>query len=116
MNGFDSVLIKEQEERAPGKWAFKLSIPSSSPYFKGHFPDFHLLPAVATVDIVTLLASGLLGKSVFITSISRTKFTSPLLPEEEAVFTLDLSRAGVISFKVDASGHECAKGFLRYSE
>ena len=115
MNGFDSVVVNEKKETGPGKWEIRLSVPASSPYFKGHFPSFHLLPAVATVDIVALLSSDILGRKISVTSISRTKFTSPLLPDEEAALSLDLSRSGSVVFSVSLKGRECSKGILRYA-
>lgn len=115
MNGFDSVVINSRKEVAEGKWEVRLTVPSTSSYFQGHFPAFHLLPAVATVDIVTLLASEILGRTLEISSISKTKFTSPLVPDTGAVFKLDLTKPGTVLYSSSlVNGQLCSKGLLRY--
>ncbi len=42
-------IVKENE------FSYRLIIPKDLTYFKGHFPDFPVLPAVALIDITTFL-------------------------------------------------------------
>lgn len=59
----------------------KMSIPSDSDYFNGHFEEYKLLPAVAQVNIVMYFAHEHLGTSLHLQKILRTKFSKPIRPD-----------------------------------
>ena len=77
----------------------EFSVPDTSPYFDGHFPDFPILPAVAQVDLILRFASRYLGTGSGLSELRRIKFSSLIRP-----FTplrLNIERNGeIISFKM----------------
>ena len=75
--------------REPGALSLKLVFPLDSDFYDGHFPAFKLLPAIAQVDMVALLAHALLGTPRAVQKIQRTKFCYPILPG--AVTNLEMS-------------------------
>lgn len=98
MNGFESVLIHEINYLDNRKWSVFFTIPRSSPYFREHFESFHLLPAVAEVDIVACCVEKILGKEISVLGIKKTKYTKPIFPDERGKLVLDLSKSGSINF------------------
>jgi 3-hydroxymyristoyl/3-hydroxydecanoyl-(acyl carrier protein) dehydratase len=58
----------------------EFSVPAASHYFDGHFPEFHLLPAVAQIDIVVNLARRYLARDLKITGSRRVKFSDMIRP------------------------------------
>lgn len=69
-----------------------LSVPATSPYFDGHFPDFPLLPAVAQVNIGMELAKQCFGVTTAPYQIKKCKFSNILVPETEVKVSLKLSQ------------------------
>ena len=67
--------------KEPGALSLKLVFPADSDFYDGHFPAFKLLPAVAQVDMVALLAHALLDTPRAVQRIQRTKFSYPVLPD-----------------------------------
>ncbi|MCF0221261.1 MAG: AMP-binding protein [Fibrobacter sp.] len=67
--------------RDVSSFAAKLLFPATSDFYDGHFPEFKLLPAVAQVDMVLLLARTFLNAPREIVKINRTKFTNPIFPD-----------------------------------
>ena len=81
----------------------EFSVPSTSPYFDGHFADFPILPAVAQVTIALKLASECFGISTAPNNIKKIKFSNMILPEKRIRLTLNLSTDGkTLSVKMDA--------------
>ena len=86
-------ILKMHKE--PGALSLKLVFPADSDFYDGHFPAFKLLPAVAQVDMVALLAHALLETPRAVQKIQRTKFSYPVLPD--AVTNLEMT------FKADTN-------------
>ncbi len=79
----------------------EVTIPATSDYFDGHFPDFKLLPAVAQVDLIALFAQRYFGLSRSIPEIKRCKFTEKILPDTKVVFHLSYDEAkNSLAFKL----------------
>lgn len=49
-------------------------------FFDGHFPEIHLLPAVAQIDIMMHYAKKYFGDKGFAVATKRTKFGAPIFP------------------------------------
>ncbi|MCQ2610909.1 MAG: hydroxymyristoyl-ACP dehydratase [Treponema sp.] len=58
-------------------------IPASCDFFKGHFPEIQLIPAVGQVEIVVYFANKYFGWSKFMETAKRVKFTSPVRPDSK---------------------------------
>lgn len=63
------------------KVTVKLLIPENSDYYNGHFEVFKLLPAVVQIELVMRFANQLLGTTMKLQKILRTKFTKPIFPD-----------------------------------
>lgn len=49
-------------------------------FFNGHFPEIHLVPAVAQIDMASYFSKKYFGTTRFIESAKRLKFTCPVKP------------------------------------
>jgi 3-hydroxyacyl-[acyl-carrier-protein] dehydratase len=67
------------------------TIPSTHPAMAGHFPGAPIVPGVLLLDTVLTCAEAWLGGPVKASGLPKAKFMASLLPEEEAVVTLQLT-------------------------
>ena len=117
MDGYKGVSIFSIETESEGRYSARLSVSSDSSYYHDHFPSFRLLPAVAEIDIVVLTAERILGKEIKVSSITKTKFTKPIVPDSDLeLLLLDFNASGVIRFSFRlVSGDECSSGRIGYT-
>ncbi len=116
MDGYKGVSIFSIEAESEGRYSARLSVSSDSSYYHDHFPSFRLLPAVAEIDIVVLTAERILGKEIKVSSITKTKFTKPIVPDSDLELLLDFNASGVIRFSFRlVSGEECSSGRIVYT-
>ena len=116
MDGYKGVSIFSIEAESEGRYSVRLSVSSDSSYYHDHFPSFRLLPAVAEIDIVVLTAERILGKEIKVSSITKTKFTKPIVPDSDLELLLDFNASGVIRFSFRlVSGEECSSGRIVYT-
>ena len=90
------VRVIEQQENSAG---IEFSIPETSPYFDGHFPEFSLLPAVAQTELVIRFASEYLGTRINAAEMKRVKFTKFIRPNVMLFMRLEKSGKSV-AFKI----------------
>jgi 3-hydroxyacyl-[acyl-carrier-protein] dehydratase len=62
-------------------------------FFRGHFPDGPLLPAVVQVAAAVHFAGRVLGREVALAEVTRAKFMNPTGPGRELVLELTLDAA-----------------------
>jgi len=105
--GFDSLEKITVIEKTENSVSLEFSIPDSSPYFDGHFPDFPILPAVAQVELVTRFALRYLGTGVGLSEIRRIKFTSLVTPGVPLLLKL-VKKGNVLSFNMCSPNGETA--------
>jgi 3-hydroxyacyl-[acyl-carrier-protein] dehydratase len=77
-------------------------------FFKGHFPEGPVLPAVVQVAAAVLFAGKLLGQEVQLAEVTRAKFTNPTGPQRELTLKVDVEPA--------EQGRYRAKALLRDGE
>jgi len=77
----------------------EFSVPGSSDYFDGHFPNFPVLPAVAQIFIIMRFMSRYFGIGVGLSEIKRTKFNNIIRPDTPLVLYLE-KKEKIISFKI----------------
>lgn len=65
-----------------------LSVPADSPYFKGHFPEFALLPGVVQVQWAKDIACRYWNLEVALFGVKALKFMSPIRPDDTVVLKL----------------------------
>ncbi|MCH5290486.1 MAG: hydroxymyristoyl-ACP dehydratase [Treponema sp.] len=56
-------------------------VPADCDFFDGHFPQFHLLPAVGQFEIVTRFAKKYFKTQRYVPRIRRIKFSAPIIPD-----------------------------------
>ena len=108
--------IKDEQiiSKEDGKVVLEFTIPASSDFFDGHFPEYKLLPAVAQFEVVTRFSRKYFGTQRWVPSIKRIKFSAPIRPDtkihleltykaEKQSVTFNLSDADVEG-KVYSSG------------
>jgi uncharacterized membrane protein/acyl-CoA synthetase (AMP-forming)/AMP-acid ligase II len=103
--GFGALDKEKVIEKTDNSVSLELVIPDSSPYFDGHFPGFHLLPAVAQTELVIRFAARYLGTGIEISEIKRIKFTNFIRPGAPLLLKLTKNEKN-ISFKLSSPGGE----------
>ena len=86
-------------EKTENSVSLEFSIPGTSPYFDGHFPEFSLLPAVAQIELVTRFASQQFGASFDVSQIRRVKFVNFIRPDAPLLLRL-VKGENTVSFKL----------------
>jgi acyl-coenzyme A synthetase/AMP-(fatty) acid ligase/uncharacterized membrane protein/3-hydroxymyristoyl/3-hydroxydecanoyl-(acyl carrier protein) dehydratase len=98
------VFIKSVKERTHDGVLLELFVPASSDYFDGHFPDFHLLPAVAQFELVVRLSKRFLGTSLNVLTAKRIKFIAPVRPDSSVLLEIKHNaEQGRISYQMSDS-------------
>jgi uncharacterized membrane protein/acyl-CoA synthetase (AMP-forming)/AMP-acid ligase II len=103
--GFGELDSEKVIEKTDNSVSLELVIPDSSPYFDGHFPGFHLLPAVAQTELVIRFAARYLGTGIEISEMKRVKFTSFIRPGAPLLLKLTKKEKN-ISFTLSSPGGE----------
>lgn len=69
--------------------SLEFSIPESSDFFDGHFPEFKLLPAVAQFEVVTRFSRKYFNTQRYVPAIKRIKFSNPIRPDTNVHLDLE---------------------------
>jgi 3-hydroxyacyl-[acyl-carrier-protein] dehydratase len=67
-------------------------IPASHPALPGHFPGRPIVPGVVLLQCVLDEAERWLGKKLSVRELPQAKFSTPLLPEQDAELELRLTQ------------------------
>ena len=70
-------------------WSADFTFDQNAPYFKGHFPNFAVLPGVAQLGLAHHFAQAFLGKDFMIGCVKKMKFSRPILPGERIRFSIE---------------------------
>jgi len=103
--GFGALDREKIIEKTENSVSLEFVIPDNSPYFDGHFPEFHLLPAVAQAELVIRFAARHLGTDIEISEIKRVKFTNFIRPGMTLLLKLTKNEKN-ISFNLSSPGGE----------
>jgi len=99
--GFSQLDIENIIEKTENTVSVKFSIPSTSPYFDGHFPGFPILPAVAQTELVIRFAAQYFGTTISPLEIKRVKFTNFIRPDAPLILKLTKKEKS-ISFMISS--------------
>lgn len=70
-------------------------------FFDGHFPQIHLVPAVAQIDIATHFIQKYFNKERYFVSAKRLKFSAPVLPNSTVHYILKYnSEKNLVAYKL----------------
>lgn len=89
-----------------------LSVPADSPYFKGHFPEFALLPGVVQVQWAKDIACRYWNLEVALFGVKALKFMSPIRPDDTVVLKLSRSVSGIAFIYQKTDGSTLSRGTL----
>ncbi len=79
-------------------------IPETCDFFDGHFPEIHLVPAVAQIDMAMHFCKKYFNTKCAMESAKRLKFTSPVKPNSTLHFSLKYnSEKGMITYKLTSA-------------
>lgn len=99
----DETVISKEENSV----VIEYYIPEESDFFDGHFPEIHLVPAVAQVDMATFFSKKYFGLSRFVSSAKRLKFTSPVKPNSKVQLSLNFNpEKNSVAYKLIAADGE----------
>lgn len=99
-----SIMGEKVIAQSPEALELEVLISGESDFFKGHFPQFQLLPAVAQFEVVTRFSQKYFHTQRYVPSIKRIKFSSPIFPNTLVKLSLKRNVAkGTMAFSlVDA--------------
>ncbi|WP_318662955.1 hydroxymyristoyl-ACP dehydratase [Treponema sp.] len=90
--------------QAENEVVLEVHIPETCDFFDGHFPEIHLVPAVAQIDMAMHFCNKYFGTRCAMDSSKRLKFTLPVKPETTLHFGFKYSpEKGMISYKLTSS-------------
>lgn len=103
--------------REPAAANFALFVPAGSPYFEGHFPEFHLLPGLAQIEWTIDLARRIWLLPENFCGVQNLKFLSPVLPGSTVKISLQLGKKpNSVVFAWSFENKICAKGMLLFQD
>lgn len=85
----DNEVVVSRDE---SKIALEFTIPASSDFFDGHFPQYKLLPAVAQFEIITRFSRKYFSTQRYVPNIKRIKFSAPIKPDTKIHLELTYKR------------------------
>jgi 3-hydroxymyristoyl/3-hydroxydecanoyl-(acyl carrier protein) dehydratase len=85
MNGLPTLL---REERETGRIELHLKVQPNNPWFRGHFPQFAILPGVVQIGWAEHYARALFGLGPAVRTLEQVKFKRPILPGAELTLVL----------------------------
>ncbi|WP_022933106.1 3-hydroxyacyl-ACP dehydratase [Treponema bryantii] len=85
----DNEVVVSRDE---SKIALEFTIPATSDFFDGHFPQYKLLPAVAQFEIITRFSRKYFSTQRYVPNIKRIKFSAPIKPDTKIHLELTYKR------------------------
>ena len=99
--GFENLMAEKILEKEDNSISLVFTIPETSPYFDGHFPDYPVLPAVAQADIVINFADRYFNTGVALSKIKRMKFNKIISPSLTLLLKIEIKN-DTLSFKINS--------------
>ena len=104
--------IVENIERTESSWSADFIFDPNAPYFKGHFPNFAVLPGVVQLGIAHHFAQAFLGRDFAIGCVKKMKFSHPILPGERMRFTLEKRSGDEMAYAYAKGEAVCSSGTI----
>jgi 3-hydroxyacyl-[acyl-carrier-protein] dehydratase len=87
-------------------------IPATHPALAGHFPGRPIVPGVVLLQCVLDEAERWLGEALSVRTLPQAKFSTPLLPEQDAEVELRLA-GNELRFSVTRDAQVVTRGLFR---
>lgn len=97
---------------------YKIQLDANHQMYKGHFPDFPLLPGVVQMELIHELFEKTLGKELLLMASKNIKYLGMINPNEHKELSVKLSWKHTDEIKLKAeiiSLDELPKTMLKYS-
>ncbi len=92
---------------------YRLKIPPTLVYLRGHFSELQLLPGVTQIHWACMLAEPLTGE-ITTTNIEKLKFTAPIFPNTEVQLALRITKRYRLQFEFRQGVIINSKGLIHY--
>ncbi len=102
----------ENIARTESSWSADLTFDADAPYFKGHFPNFAVLPGVVQIGLAHHFAEAFLRTDLTIGCVKKMKFSRPILPGERIRFTLEKRSDTELAYVYAKGETVCSSGCL----
>ena len=104
--------LMENEMRTPTAYEADLTFDGDAAYFKGHFPDFAVLPGVIQLGTAHRIAEAFIGHARTLRQVKKMKFSHVLRPGETVHFTLTKKTDDEFAYEYRKGDVQCASGVL----
>jgi 3-hydroxymyristoyl/3-hydroxydecanoyl-(acyl carrier protein) dehydratase len=96
---------------------FNIIILEDSPIFKGHFPEYPVVPGVCLMQIIKELAEKLLEKQITLKGVRGVKFLSVVKPGQCLNIEIETNceKKEIRAIVNDDKGKSVYKGYLYYN-
>ena len=98
--------------RTETSWSADFTFDPNAPYFKGHFPNFAILPGVVQLGIAHRFAQVFLRRDLAIGCVKKMKFSRPILPGERIRFTVEKRSEAELAYMYAKDDAICASGTM----
>jgi 3-hydroxymyristoyl/3-hydroxydecanoyl-(acyl carrier protein) dehydratase len=105
---FDNI----SQSRDSNVFSCNCLVGADMPFFKGHFPDLPIMPAVAQIELINSLLQQTNWNAI-IAGGYRLKFTGRIQPGDTLVIRLQRKSSNNISFTMENNATVVSKGFLQ---
>ena len=93
-------------------WSADFTFDPNAPYFKGHFPNFAILPGVVQLGIAHRFAQVFLRRDLAIGCVKKMKFSRPILPGERIRFTVEKRSEAELAYMYAKDDAICSSGTM----
>ena len=102
--------------RTESSWSADFTFDPNAPYFKGHFPNFAVLPGVVQLGLAHHFAQAFLRRDFAIGCVKKMKFSRPILPGERIRFTLEKRAENELCYTYAKGDAICSSGGLTMAQ
>ena len=103
----------ENIARTESSWSADFTFDLNAPYFKGHFPNFAVLPGVVQLGLAHHFAEAFLRKDFALGCVKKMKFSRPILPGERIRFTLEKRADNELGYTYAKGDAICSSGTIQ---
>ena len=104
--------VVENIVQTESSWSADFTFDPNAPYFKGHFPNFVVLPGVVQLGLAHHFAQVFLRRDFAIGCVKKMKFSRPILPGERIRFSLEKKSDAELAYTYAKGEAVCSSGII----